>query len=110
MAALAEQRSDDLFGSVLLLPELLIKPAVSAEDAETTALMAVLARLELVETAGSVAALAVEAGSSYGLRAIDAVHLASALWVGAEAFVTNNLRDFKPQQIAELSVMSFQEL
>jgi predicted nucleic acid-binding protein len=41
--------------------------------------------------------------SEYRLRAADAVHLATAVAVGADRFVTNNRRDF-PASISEIEV------
>ena len=38
-----------------------------------------------------------------GLRAADAVHLATAVSVGADRFVTNNQRDFR-KQITEVEI------
>jgi len=41
--------------------------------------------------------------SEYRLRAADAVHLATAVIVGADRFVTNNRRDL-PASISEIEV------
>ena len=41
--------------------------------------------------------------SRYGLKAADATHLATAVAMGADRFVTNNQRDF-PATIAEVGV------
>jgi len=41
--------------------------------------------------------------SEYRLRAADAVHLATAVVVGADRFVTNNRREF-PASISEIEV------
>ena len=49
------------------------------------------------------AELATALGATYGLRATDAVHLAMAVGVGADRFLTNNARDF-PKSIAEISI------
>lgn len=108
---LIEEQPEDLFGSAFLLPELLIKPvAANAGSEEVHALTAVLARLQLVNLTASVAALSVELGSAYALKPADAVHLASAIWVGADNFVTNNGRDFKRDRISEVNVLGPQEL
>ena len=92
------------YGSVLLLPELLIKPTRSGGAAEVRALLGCLARLELVAIDDRTASLAVTLGASYGLRALDALHLSAAISVGADAFLTNNSKDFK-KGIAELSIL-----
>ena len=90
-------------GSVLLVPEVLIRPQhVGARD-EVAVLSAMLARLELISVDAVVAHLAATLGAAYGLRAPDAVHLATAVAVGADRFVTSNRRDF-PRSIAEIAI------
>ena len=49
------------------------------------------------------AELATALASRYGLKAADATHLATAVAMGADRFVTTNQRDF-PVTIAEVSV------
>jgi predicted nucleic acid-binding protein len=90
-------------GSVLLLPELLTKPMREQADSELIALTALLARLDLRPLDEATAELAVALGAAYRLRAADAVHLATAVGVGAERFLTNNRRDF-PQTISEIDI------
>jgi predicted nucleic acid-binding protein len=41
--------------------------------------------------------------SRYRLRAADAIHLATAVGLGADRFITSNRRDF-PAAITEISV------
>ena len=90
-------------GSVLLIPELLTKPMRDGADQELEALAALLARLDLCPTDEATAELATALGASYGLRAADAVHLATAVAAGADRFVTNNSSDF-PKAIEEIDV------
>lgn len=90
-------------GSVLLIPELLTKPLRIGADAELEALALLLSRLDLRPTDEATADLAAALGASYGLRAADAVHLATAVAAGADRFVTNNTADFG-RDIAELTV------
>jgi predicted nucleic acid-binding protein len=90
-------------GSVLLVPEVLTKPYRERAQQETAALAALLGRLELVPVDAAVANLATALGARYGLRAADAVHLATAVSVGADRFLTNNRRDF-PRSIIEIDV------
>jgi predicted nucleic acid-binding protein len=90
-------------GSVLLLPELLTKPTRDGAHDEVEALAALLARLDLRPVDELVAALATTLGATYGLRAADAVHLATAVSVGADRFITNNSSDF-PTTITEIDV------
>lgn len=47
--------------------------------------------------------LAASLGAIYGLRAADAVHLATTVGAGADRFITNNRKDF-PRSIAEVTV------
>lgn len=99
----------DGVGSVLLIPEVLSKPrrenAMDAHDA----LSALLSRLDLCAVDAATAELAVELGASYRLRAADAVHLATAVKVGADRFLTNNTSDF-PKSISEIDVTYPDEL
>jgi predicted nucleic acid-binding protein len=91
-------------GSVLLIPELLTKPTRDGADDEVAALAAILGRLDLRPVDEATAELAVAVGASYGLRAADAVHLATAVVTGADRFVTNNARDF-PKAISEIDIV-----
>lgn len=90
-------------GSVLLIPELLTKPMRDDEKPELEALTILLARLDLRPTDEAVAQLATALGATYGLRAADAVHLATAVSAGAVRFITNNSADFT-KTIAEIDV------
>jgi predicted nucleic acid-binding protein len=90
-------------GSVLLLPELLTKPTRDGAHDEVAALVALLARLDLRPVDEQIATLATALGARYGLRAADAVHLATAVASGADRFITNNSDDF-PTTITEVDV------
>jgi predicted nucleic acid-binding protein len=90
-------------GSVLLIPELLTKPLRDGAEAEVEALAELLGRLELRPVDEATARLATALGATYRLRAVDAVHLATAVSTGADRFVTNNSSDF-PKVISEIDV------
>jgi predicted nucleic acid-binding protein len=90
-------------GSTLLLPELLTKPTRDRADQELMALAALLARLDLRPLDEATAELAVALGATYRLRPADAVHLATAVGIGADRFITNNRRDFS-STIAEIDI------
>lgn len=107
--SLLEQPPTPLIGSTLLIPELLIKPLRQKDDRERHALMAFLARLTLIAPDASISYTAVTLGASYGLKALDALHLATAVQTGAERFVTNNRKDFG-KAIVELTVVYPDEL
>jgi predicted nucleic acid-binding protein len=96
-------------GSVLLLPELLTKPLREQADDELAELGVLLSRLDLRPTDVATAELATALGASYGLRAADAVHLATAVGAGADRFLTNNRADF-PKTIIEIDITYPDEL
>jgi predicted nucleic acid-binding protein len=90
-------------GSVLLLPEVLAKPMRDGSAEELAALAGLLGRLELRSVDPVTAEVATSLGSTYRLRAVDAVHLATAVVAGADRFITNNRRDF-PVSISEIDI------
>jgi predicted nucleic acid-binding protein len=90
-------------GSVLLIPEVLSKPLRDGETSEVRILAGLLARLDLRPVDRATADLATALAVKYSLRAADATHLATAVAVGADRFLTNNKRDFS-SAIAEVRV------
>ena len=97
-------------GSVLLLTETLAKPLrADPESSESRELLRLLSRLELRPFDESAARMALVCSISYGLRAADAVHLATAIVNGADRFLTNNRKDF-PKTIEEIDVVYPDEL
>lgn len=90
-------------GSVLLLPEVLGKPLRDGSADEVRALAGLLARPDLRPVDRATAELATALSSRYRLRAAQATHLATAVSLGADRFITNNQRDF-PQAITEIQV------
>ena len=90
-------------GSVLLLPEVLSKPLRDGATGEVRILAGLLSRLNLRPVDRATAELATALASRYGLKAADATHLATAVAMGADRFITNNQRDF-PVTIAEVNV------
>jgi predicted nucleic acid-binding protein len=90
-------------GSVLLLPEVLGKPLRDGAAGEVRILAALLARIDLRPVDLATAELATSLSARYKLRAADAVHLASAVSIGADRFITNNQRDF-PREITEVDI------
>ena len=81
-------------GSLLLLPEVLGKPLRDGNPDEVRILAGLLARLDLRPVDRATADLATALSSRHRLRAADAVHLATAVGLGAERFITNNRRGF----------------
>jgi predicted nucleic acid-binding protein len=90
-------------GSVLLLPEVLGKPIRDGDAHEVRVLSGLLARLDLRPLDRATAELATVLVGRYALRAADAAHLATAVGLGADRFITNNRRDF-PLSINEIQV------
>ena len=90
-------------GSVLLLPEVVGKPLRDGAAGEVRALAGLLARLDLLPVDRATAELATALAGRYRLRAADAAHLATAVAVGADRFITSNERDF-PADIAEIHI------
>jgi len=90
-------------GSVLLLPEVLSRPLRDGAAEEVRILAGLLARLDLRPVDRATAELATALSSRYRLKAADAIHLATAVGLGADRFITNNQRDF-PATITEIQV------
>jgi len=99
-----EDPDDAAVGSVLLLTEVLAKPLRERREDEVASLIGVLGRLELRPVDDGTGRLALTLAVAYGLRAADAVHLATAVAAGADRFVTNNRKDF-PASITEIDVV-----
>ena len=78
----------------MLIPEVLSKPLRDGETSEVRILAGLLARLDLRPVDRATADLATALAVKYSLRAADATHLATAVAVGADRFLTNNKRDF----------------
>jgi predicted nucleic acid-binding protein len=81
-------------GSALLVPEVLSKPLKDGDADAVRKLSEMLVRLDLRPVDGATAARAAVLGAKYNLRAADATHLATAIGMGAQRFITNNKRDF----------------
>jgi predicted nucleic acid-binding protein len=90
-------------GSVLLLPEVLGRPLRDGAIDEVRILAALLARLDLRPVDRATAELATALSGRYRLKTADATHLATAVGMGADRFITNNKRDFPPA-ITEINV------
>jgi predicted nucleic acid-binding protein len=90
-------------GSVLLLPEVLSKPLRGGDAEAVRTRGRLLVRLDLRPVDHMTAALAAILGAKYKLRGPDAAHLATAIAMRADRFITNNRRDFSPA-IKEIEV------
>jgi len=96
-------------GSMLLVPEVLIKPTRLGAAEEVADLRRLLGRLDLRPVNNALSEVAVELAARYALKTVDAVHLATAVLAGADRFVTNNRRDFT-KDIVEIDVTYPDEL
>lgn len=94
----------DLVGSAVSPVEVLPKPMRVGSTAEERALRMLLRRIRLAGVTLDVAALATELAAEFGLRAIDAVHLATAVRQRADVFFTNNTRDFATVRLPDLAI------
>ncbi len=90
-------------GSVLLLPEILSKPMRDHAAGDLVELAALLGRLSLRPVDLATAELATALAATYALRAVDAIHLATAVGAGADRFLTNNARGFS-RSIVEIEI------
>jgi predicted nucleic acid-binding protein len=90
-------------GSVLLLPQVLSRPLRDGATDEVRVLAGLLARLDLRPVDRATAELATALSTRYRLKAADATHLATAVGMAADRFITNNQRDF-PATITEIQV------
>ena len=91
-------------GSLLLLPEVLSKPLRDGQTDEVRRLSALLNALDLRPLDRATAELAVILSTDYRLRTADATHLATAIIVGADRFITNKRRDFS-DTIEEIQIV-----
>jgi predicted nucleic acid-binding protein len=90
-------------GSVLLLPEVLGKPLRDGAAEEVQILVGLLARLDLRPVDRATAELAAALCGRYRLLGADATHLATAVGLGVDRFITNNRRDFQ-RTIREVAI------
>lgn len=104
VAALSDPAASPV-GSVLLLPEVLTKPMALGDEA-VDRIEELLSRLELLPVTESIARTAVQLGARYGLKSVDAIHLATAVAAGADRFITNDARDFRSDLITEIAIVT----
>ncbi|MEX2238541.1 MAG: type II toxin-antitoxin system VapC family toxin [Dehalococcoidia bacterium] len=100
----SSQDADEFIGSTVLVPEVLIKPLGRGYRAEVAELEATLSYLRLIPLTYEISHYAAKLGGVYGLKAVDATHLATAAVAGADRLLTNNRRDFRPEVIKEVEV------
>ena len=91
-------------GSLTLVPEVLSKPIHANRIEDLAVLTYYLTRLDLLPVNPVTADAAAVIAARYRLKAIDAIHLATAILVGADRFITNNRRDFSASDIREITI------
>lgn len=96
--------SERSLGSLVLVPEVLGKPMRLGDIAEVESLTDLLGRLDLKPVDSEIADAAAALSAAYGLRAADAIHLATAVVHGAHRFHTGNRKDFG-RRIEEIEVV-----
>lgn len=87
-------------GSVILLTETL---ALGDSTPHSPRLREILSALVLVPVDADIARVAATLRATYRLKTPDALHLATAIVVGADRFVTGNSRDFS-EPIVEIPI------
>ena len=97
-------------GSVLLLPEVLASVRREGRRDQLLRLATLLGRLDLLPVDLATSEVAVELAARHRLKPVDAIHLATAVVAGADRFITNNLRDFKPATITEIDIVGPSDL
>jgi predicted nucleic acid-binding protein len=85
------------------VPEVLGKPLRDGATDEVRLLAGLLARLDLHPADRATAELATALATRYRLKAADAIHLATAVSLGADRFITDNQRDF-PATMTEIAI------
>lgn len=90
-------------GSFLLLPEVLSHPLRREAQGEIERLMVLLGALELHPIDRAIAERATALAAKHRLRTADAIHLATAVELDADRFVTNNAKDF-PRSIDDIEI------
>jgi predicted nucleic acid-binding protein len=98
------ETSGEFLGSVVLLPEMISNPIRTGNQIELAALERLLTRIDLKDVDHEIAEGSAMLAAKYGLKAADAIHLATAVVWGAERFHTNNRKDFGPH-ITEVEVV-----
>lgn len=91
-------------GSNLLVLEVLMKPMRAGTAEEVESLVQLLSTFDLKQPDDELVDAALGFSVKYGLKAADAIHLATAVVWGAERFHTNNRKDFGPH-ITEIEVV-----
>ncbi len=99
------------FTSTIALTETLVRPFRSGDEAQQKKIKDLLLHshnLYSVPVDAAIAEIAADLRARYNLRTPDALHAATALHSGCEAFLTNNGQHFR--RVTELNVLVVNEL
>jgi predicted nucleic acid-binding protein len=105
---IVETQAIDITTSVMTLTETLMKP-LQANDQQLidTYNNLLTQNVRLVPITAAIARLAAELRARYNLRTPDALHIATAIDAGCDAFLTN---DFTLKRVQELTILVLDEL
>ena len=107
---LATSADYEKIGSVLLLIEILAKPMrLDPESSQVVVLMSLVGCLKLLPLDVRTATMSLSLAAKYGLKTVDAAHLATAIVAGADRFLTNNRKDFR-KDFQEIDVVYPEDL
>lgn len=96
--------AEERLGSNLLLLEVLMKPMRTGASVELERLTQLLSTIDLKPVDDDLVDAALGFSVKYRLKAVDAIHLATAVVWGADRFHTNNRKDFGPH-VTEVEVV-----
>jgi predicted nucleic acid-binding protein len=109
--ALMEDPSRQFYTSSLVRLELLPKALFHRQKAEVEFYLAHLDRVRAEEPLSpELGREAFDLAKRYGLAAVDALHVAAAIRLGAEEFITSELPGTPVFRVTELTVLSLQSL
>lgn len=104
-----EENPYTVYTSVVTLTEILVKPIAAQNDvlqSSYTHLLETSGFVTLVSVSREVAVLAARLRATYTLRTPDALHIATALTMGCQAFITN---DNALKRVSDISVLTLDE-
>lgn len=100
-----KQATPKIFISVMVLEEFFVKVYKTGREADLNNILDFITMgglAQLVDINRQIALLAAKIRADYNIKAPDAVHLASAIEVGAKTFITTDKK--LPRKIGELTV------
>lgn len=99
------QVTSKVFISVMVLEEFFVKVYKQGKDKDVNSILDFITMgglVQLVDVNRQIALLAAKIRADYNIKAPDAIHLASAIEVGAKVFITTDRR--LPKKIGKLKI------